>query len=130
MVLNRKGFFLNLEDSAEQSSKPPVQVAPVKQAAAKEAPAQEAPAVQAVAAQGASATKTAAPAPTGSGPSLTTAESIAAELAAAEAARPAMTVATFAPDALMPGQPLRPQRRRPGANLKGFKAMASELFKS
>lgn len=68
--------------------------------------------------------------PKAKGPSLTTAEAIAAELAEAESARPAVTMTTYAPNALQPGNGLRPQRRRQGANLKGFRSMASELFKS
>ena len=70
---------------------------------------------------------TASPAATGS---LTTAEAIAAALAEAEAARPVVTLSTFAPDMLQPGRALRSKSRRPGRNLKGFKDMASELFSS
>ena len=70
---------------------------------------------------------TASPAATGS---LTTAEAIAAALAEAEAARPVVTLSTFAPDMLQPGRALRVEPRRPGRNLKGFKDMASELFSS
>ena len=68
----------------------------------------------------------------GSAPSavMTTAESIAAELAAAEAERPALTLTTFAPDNLLPGQALVQRRRRPGASMKSFSGMAEELFKS
>ena len=61
---------------------------------------------------------------------MTTAESIAAELAAAEAERPALTLTTFAPDNLLPGQALVQRRRRPGASMKSFSGMAEELFKS
>ena len=63
-------------------------------------------------------------------PSLTTAEAIAAELAAAEEARPVVTLSTFAPDNLLPGNGLGQRKRRPGSNLKGFKDMAGDLFKS
>ena len=70
---------------------------------------------------------TASPAATGS---LTTAEAIAAALAEAEAARPVVTLSTFAPDMLQPGRSLQSKSRRPGRNLKGFKDMASELFSS
>ena len=63
-------------------------------------------------------------------PSLTTAEALAAELAAAEAAKPEIQLTTFAPDALQPGNSIRPGKRRPGNNLAGFRSMASELFKS
>ena len=80
-------------------------------------------------------TASATPAPTASAPSaaagsLTTAEAIAAALAEAEAARPVVTLSTFAPDMLQPGRALRSKSRRPGRNLKGFKDMASELFSS
>ena len=59
----------------------------------------------------------------------TTAEAIAAELAAAEQSRPAVTMATFAPENLLPGTGLRARRRQPGASLGGFRAIASDLFK-
>ena len=62
--------------------------------------------------------------------SLTTAEAIAAELAAAEAARPVVTFSTYAPDRLMAGTGLPTRRRRPGASMKSFRGLASELFKS
>ena len=62
--------------------------------------------------------------------SLTTAEAIAAELAAAEAARPVVTFSTYAPDRLMAGTGLPTRRRRPGASMKGFRGLASDLFKS
>ena len=87
------------------------------------------------AAPAATAAAPAASAPTASAPSaaagsLTTAEAIAAALAEAEAARPVVTLSTFAPDMLQPGRALRSKSRRPGRNLKGFKDMASELFSS
>jgi hypothetical protein len=63
-------------------------------------------------------------------PSKTTAEAIAAELAAAEAAKPEVQLVTFAPEALQPGNSIRPGKRRPGNNLAGFRSMASDLFKS
>ena len=62
--------------------------------------------------------------------SQTTAEAIAAELAAAEAAKPEIQLSTFAPEALQPGNSIRPGKRRPGNNLSGFRSMASELFTS
>jgi len=97
-----------------------------------------APAASATPAPTASAPTASAPtasAPTASAPSaaagsLTTAEAIAAALAEAEAARPVVTLSTFAPDMLQPGRALRSKSRRPGRNLKGFKDMASELFSS
>ena len=63
-------------------------------------------------------------------PSLTTAEAIAAQLAAAEAEKPELVLVNFAPDALSPGNSIRPNKREPGKNLSGFRDMASELFKS
>jgi len=135
MVFNNKSFFLDLEgadaNSEQKAVKQSVTVAPVK--AVTVAPVKAEPSKPNVA----KAKATATPAPTeatdsteSKGPSLTTAEAIAAELAASAAARPPMTVATYAPDALQPGNGLRPQRRRPGANLRGFKSMAASLFKS
>ena len=72
------------------------------------------------------ATETAAPVTA----ALTTAEAIAAELAAAEAARPAVTFSTYAPDRLVAGSGLPTRRRRPGASMKSFRGLASDLFKS
>jgi hypothetical protein len=63
-------------------------------------------------------------------PSLTTAEAIAAELRAAQEAKPPVSIATFAPDALNPANAVPNRRRRAGANLAGFKAMASGMFRS
>jgi len=108
---------------------------------AKPAPAVTTPATAsapAASAPGASAPAASVPAPSASAPStpaaaagsLTTAEEIAAELAKAEAERPVVTLSTFAPEMVQPGRALRPERRRPGRNLKGFKDMASELFSS
>ena len=94
-----------------------------------------APATSAAPATAAAPAASVTPAPTASAPSaaagsLTTAEAIAAALAEAEAARPVVTLSTFAPDMLQPGRALRSKSRRPGRNLKGFKDMASELFSS
>ena len=106
-------------------------VAVVNTGATAVAPATSAAPAATAAAPAVSAT----PAPTASAPSaaagaLTTAEAIAAALAEAEAARPVVTLSTFAPDMLQPGRALRSKSRRPGRNLKGFKDMASELFSS
>ena len=57
------------------------------------------------------------------------AEAIAAELAEAEQSRPAVTMVTFAPENLLPGTGLRARRRQPGASIRGFRAIASDLFK-
>ena len=61
---------------------------------------------------------------------LTTAEAIAAELRAAQEAMPAPSLSTFAPDCLNPANALRSRRRLAGANLAGFKAMASGMFRN
>jgi hypothetical protein len=131
MVFNSKGkFFLNLDEKAAAA---PVTVAPVKQPApAKPAATKGAaqPSIQAPAATAAatSATPSAADNAAPQGKVLTTAEAIAAELAAAQAARPAAVDATFAPECLTPGGALPMRRRRGGANLAGFRAMAGGLF--
>ena len=155
MALKSKGFFLNLEEGA--STDRALQIAPVRDLPVEDgeeeslAPipaiskttdasgtaetAKPAAVVNAGATAVAPAATAAAPAPTASAPSaaagsLTTAEAIAAALAEAEAARPVVTLSTFAPDMLQPGRALRSKSRRPGRNLKGFKDMASELFSS
>ena len=152
MVLNRKGFFLELGEqepqaaetkpepkpekveNAAEPSQPEAAPAPVAEAVP--APAVDpAPAPVAVVAESQAASnldttaKSSEDAPKAK-PSLTTAEAIAAELAAAEAAKPEIQLTTFAPDALQPGNSIRPGKRRPGNNLAGFRSMASELFKS
>ncbi len=95
-------------------------------------PATSAPTASAATASASTASVTApAPsAPAAATGSMTTAEAIAAALAEAEAARPVVTLSTFAPEMIRPGRALRPERRRPGRNLKGFRDMASELFSS
>ncbi|WP_115126388.1 hypothetical protein [Synechococcus sp. GEYO] len=152
MVLNRKGFFLELGEqepqaaetksepkpekveNAAEPSQPEAAPAPVEEAVP--APAVDpAPAPVAVVAESQAASnpdttaKSSEDAPKAK-PSLTTAEALAAELAAAEAAKPEIQLTTFAPDALQPGNSIRPGKRRPGNNLAGFRSMASELFKS
>ena len=154
MALKSKGFFLNLEEGA--STDRAIQIAPVRDLPVEDSEEESLapiPAISkttdatgtaetakpaAVVNAGATAVAPAAsatPAPTASAPSaaagsLTTAEAIAAALAEAEAARPVVTLSTFAPDMLQPGRALRVEPRRPGRNLKGFKDMASELFSS
>lgn len=124
MFKNKGSFFLDL--GSEGAKPAQVAIAPEKPAAkSKTAPA--AAPVNAVAPAAAAAT----PAPAASaGPSLTTAEAIAAELRAAQEAKPAATVATFAPECLNPANAVPTRRRRAGANLAGFKTMASGLFRS
>ena len=156
MALKSKGFFLNLEEGA--STDRAIQIAPVRDLPVEDSEEESLapiPAISkttdasgtaetakpaAVVNAGATAvapetSAPATPAPTASAPSaaagsLTTAEAIAAALAEAEAARPVVTLSTFAPDMLQPGRALRSKSRRPGRNLKGFKDMASELFSS
>ncbi|MFM7676329.1 MAG: hypothetical protein ACKO5F_12285 [Synechococcus sp.] len=128
MVFKRKpAFFLELggESQAAKAEPAKVVVAPVSETSAQEKPAalkkEEAPA-------------TAAPAATAAAPSgeatLTTAEAIAAELAAAAASRPAPSLATFAPNCLVPGAAVPSRRRRGGANLAGFRDMAAGMFRN
>jgi len=131
MVFNRKAdFFLDLGSEGAQ----PAQVA-VKAETPQKQPAAAATAkTQTVTAQTVSAqTVTAQPVTAQSAPSgdvLTTAEAIAAELRAAQEAKPAASLSTFAPDCLNPANAVPTRRRRGGANLAGFKAMASGMFRS
>ena len=122
MVFNRKGsFFLNLDEKAAEQS---VTVAPIAEKPAK-APVEAKAAVEHKASAAAAPAET-APAATGS--VQTTAEAIAAELAAEQAALPAKTDATFAPECVTAGGALPMRRRRGGANLAGFRSMASGMF--
>ena len=59
---------------------------------------------------------------------LTTAESIAKELADSQKLIDVAPPVNFSPDNLLPGQGLPSRKRRPGASLKRYKAMAEELF--
>ncbi|QNJ31963.1 hypothetical protein SynPROS91_01590 [Synechococcus sp. PROS-9-1] len=149
MALKSKGFFLNLEEGT--STDQAIQMAPVRDLPVEDSEEEILAPIPAISkptdgsstvetAKPAQAVKTpsapvtasapAASAPVASSGSLTTAQAIAAALAEAEAARPVVTLSTFAPEMLRPGRDLRSQPRRPGRNLKGFKDMASELFKS
>ena len=154
MALKSKGFFLNLEEGT--STDQAIQMAPVRDLPVEDSEEEILAAIPAISitADGSSTVETAKPAqavktpsapvtasspapsapaasaPVASSGSLTTAQAIAAALAEAEAARPVVTLSTFAPEMLRPGRDLRSQPRRPGRNLKGFKDMASELFKS
>ena len=132
MVFNRKGsFFLNLDDKAPTQA---AQVAPMRAPEAKADADQTAtPVAVAAAAAADPSPATSAPAPSTSlttalTTSLTTAEAIAAELRAAQEARPAQTFITFAPERVSAGGALPMARRKGGANLDGFKAMAGSLF--
>jgi len=135
MVFNRKGkFFLNLDEKAADSrvTVAPVAVAPVAQAAPTATSKTAAPAQASIPAKAAAPAAAPTPGATSSdspsGPVLTTAEAIAAELAAAQADRPPLNTATFAPECVTAGGALPMGRRRGGANLAGFKAMAGSLF--
>ncbi|MDC0315435.1 MAG: translation initiation factor 2 [Synechococcus sp.] len=154
MALKSKGFFLNLEEGT--STDQAIQMAPVRDLPVEDSEEEILAPIPAISktADGSSTVETAKPAqavktpsapvtasapapsapaasaPVASSGSLTTAQAIAAALAEAEAARPVVTLSTFAPEMLRPGRDLRSQPRRPGRNLKGFKDMASELFKS
>ena len=140
MVLNRKGFFLELGDhqakapetkseakqekaeSAPESSQPAAAPVPVEEVA-------PAPVEEVAAASQTDTTAKGDEVETKAKPSLTTAEAIAAELAASDSARPEVELVTFAPEALQPGNSIRPGKRRPGNNLAGFRSMATDLFK-
>ena len=149
MALKSKGFFLNLEEGT--STDQAIQMAPVRDLPVEDSEEEILAPIPAISktTDGISTVETAKPAqavktpsapvtasapapsaPVASSGSLTTAQAIAAALAEAEAARPVVTLSTFAPEMLRPGRDLRSQPRRPGRNLKGFKDMASELFKS
>ena len=107
-----------------------VRVAPIAQSPRASEPAKiAAEAMVAAEAPVAAIAPVAAAAPAAS-TSLTTAESIAAELAAAQANRPAPSLATFAPEALVPGGATPRRRRSGGANLAGFKAIARSFVKN
>ena len=123
MVFNRKGsFFLELDGKAAET---PVTVAPVAEKPAKAEKAAKTEAKVAVKAPAAAKSEAAA-AP--SGAMQTTAEAIAAELAAEQAARPVQTDSTFAPECVTAGGALPMRRRRAGANIAGFRDMASGMF--
>jgi hypothetical protein len=134
-------FFLDLSGGKDDQPASPAVVAPVKEKAAPakaEAPKPAhaavlvAPVAQSATASvpaKAAAEPAAAPAPAAN-TALTTAESIAAELAAAQANRPAPSLATFAPEALVPGGSTPQRRRSGGANLAGFKAIARSFVKN
>jgi hypothetical protein len=126
MIFKQK-FFLDLsgEEEGKQSEKQPAVVAPVKEKPAARAKTKAAPAAAEV--PPAPAPEAPPDAPAG-GQVLTTAEAIAAELAAAQANRPAPSVATFAPDCLVPGASPPRRRRTAGANLERFRDMAKGMM--
>ena len=63
-------------------------------------------------------------------PQLTTAEAMLKELADAQAKAPAVSLSTFAPDNLLPGQGLSSRNRKAGASMGRYRRMAEELFRS
>jgi hypothetical protein len=134
MLFKRKdSFFLNL--NADEQAGAAVQVAMRKpqpaKGKAKPASATTEPAGATSAATPVFTAAVAAVDPATSGkPQLTTAEAIAAELREAQESRPAPSSVTFAPDCLNPANAVPSRRRRPGANLAGFKAMGAEMFSS
>ena len=136
MVFNKqnKGFFLTLDDEAapadlsipsraEETPEPVAAPVVVTESVVTESSeiSPEEPVVAPAAVT--------ASAPVSVSATQTTAEAIAAELAAADQARPAVTMATFAPDNLLPGTGLMARRRKPGASMSGFRSIASDLFK-
>ena len=132
MVFNRKAsFFLDLGSEGAT----PAQVAiaeakpdPSEPEASQAATFQIGIGSSSAAAAAAAAATPASPAPAGSAP--TTAEAIAAELRAAQEALPPPSNVTFAPDCLNPANALPSRRRLAGANLAGYKAMASGMFRN
>ena len=144
MVLNRKGFFLELGDheptasESKASTKPETMPVKVESASKSPQPAATSAPIEAIAsapvavASESTTNRTAESAEfvAKAKPSLTTAEAIAAELAEADSAKPEVELVTFAPQALQPGNSIRPGKRRPGNNLAGFRSMATDLFKS
>ena len=144
MVLNRKGFFLELGDheptasESKASTKPETKPAKVESASKSPQPAATSVPIEAIASapvavaseSNTNRTAESAEVVAKAKPSLTTAEAIAAELAEADSAKPEVELVTFAPQALQPGNSIRPGKRRPGNNLAGFRSMATDLFKT
>ena len=137
MLFNQnKGFFLTLDETAEPVSLDLPEAAAVEEPAA-DASVTEQPfhVVAAVEPPASSEATTSEPkavaevAVAGAGVQ-TTAEAIASELAATQAARPAVTMSTYAPGNLVAGTGLQARKRRPGAGMKGFMTIAGDLFKS
>lgn len=130
MLFNQnKGFFLTLDETAEPVSLDLPEAAAVEEPAA-DASVTEQPSlvVADVETPAASEATTSEAKPVAE--VQTTAEAIAAELAATQAARPAVTMSTYAPANLVAGTGLRARKRRPGAGMKGFMTIAGDLFKS
>jgi hypothetical protein len=122
MVFNRKAsFFLDLGSEGANPARVAIAAEPSKAPPKARSSAVNADTTTAVA-------PPSQPAAASAAPSLTTAEAIAAELRAAQEARPPVSTATFAPEALNPANAVPSRRRRAGANLAGFKDMASSML--
>lgn len=133
MVFNRKAsFFLDL--GSEGATPATVTIAEAKPAKA-DAKSVDAKSANTKSVEATPVVAAASPEPLQAGAAAattaaTTAEAIAAELRAAQEALPPPSLATFAPDCLNPANALRSRRRLAGANLAGFKAMASGMFRN
>ncbi|MEB3354811.1 MAG: hypothetical protein VKM34_11375 [Cyanobacteriota bacterium] len=133
MIFKRKdSFFLDLSSGEKGKADQGKPASTVQVAVRASEPSTKTPPAKTAAATPAGSTPaTSQPAATSSGkPMVTTAEAIASELRAAQEARPAPSSATFAPDCLNPANAVPSPRRKAGANLAGFKAMAAEMFRS
>lgn len=130
MVFNRKAsFFLDL--GSEGATPATVTIAEAKPAKADAKPTASKPGeAKAAVAKPVETAASTQPLPGNAAASPTTAEAIAAELRAAQEALPPPSLATFAPDCLNPANALRSRRRLAGANLAGFKEMASGMFRN
>jgi hypothetical protein len=135
-------FFLDLTGPNEDKAQAPAKVAPTREIKTETKPTASPAAVVSARAEKGTALQTApvaaeaispngkTPAAAPIAPGLTTAEAMAAELAAAQASRPAPSLATFAPEALLAGGATPMQRRRGGANLAGFREIARSFLKN
>ena len=129
MLFNQdKSFFLTLDEGAKPVSLDLPEVVETEAPDAEASPTEQ-PSLVVAAAEAPTATATREP-EAAAAAVQTTAEAIAAELAASQAARPTVTMSTYAPANLMPGTGLRARKRRPGAGMKGFMTIAGDLFKS
>ena len=129
MLFNQnKSFFLTLDEGAKPVSLDLPEVVETEAPDAGASPTEQ-PSLVVAAAEAPTATATREP-EAAAAAVQTTAEAIAAELAASQAARPTVSMSTYAPANLMPGTGLRTRNRRPGAGMKGFMTIAGDLFKS
>ena len=127
MLFNQdKSFFLTLDEGAKPVSLDLPEVVETEAPDAEASPTEQ-PSLVVAAGEAPTATRE----PEAAAAAVqTTAEAIAAELAASQAARPTVTMSTYAPANLMPGTGLRARKRRPGAGMQGFMTIAGDLFKS